>query len=230
MKRKVSKEEWIASVINNIKKDKGSVRQGAKSPYFLLNYKGCYIGLMNQFGFSEKKSKFIENSHKKLYKGYYKYVDSQLDQAKIDGYVTLAFGLKLRTPYIADPKAPKFKVEQERRSAGNALFQSYGMMTLRAFSRFMDRVWNHKEYRTQVFPVVTIYDSLYIDIPNDIDCLHWCNENLIECMKLMDGCPELVHPEISLGADLEVLYPSWNDKKTIPNNASKELILDLLNQ
>jgi len=49
-------------------------------------------------------------------------------------------------------------------------------------------------------------------------------------MKLMDGCPELVHPEISLGADLEVLYPSWNDKKTIPNNASKELILDLLNQ
>jgi len=36
MKRQITKDEFIAGVINNIKEDKGSVRQGAKSPYFLL--------------------------------------------------------------------------------------------------------------------------------------------------------------------------------------------------
>jgi DNA polymerase-1 len=228
MKKKVTKEEWLASVINNIKEEKGKVRQMAKSPFFALNYKGTYRTLMKNLGFTEKKAKFIEKSHKELYKVYYSHVDNRLNKAKTDGYVTLAFGLRLRTPLLTDKDAPEYKKEQENRSAGNAMFQSYGLITLRSFARFMERVWNHKEYYYQILPVVTIYDSIYLDVPNDIDCLHWVNENLIECMKSMDGCEELEHPKIALGADLEVLFPSWAHKYSIPNKASKEEILDIL--
>jgi len=230
MKRKVSKEEWIAEVINSVKENAGKVRTKAKSPYFALCYRGTYRTLMKNLGFSEKKAKFIEKAHKEKYKVYYDYVEDKLEKAKEIGYVQLAFGLRLRTPLLSDNNAPEHKVEKEIRSAGNALFQSYSLLTTRAFSRFMRRVWNHPEYATQILPVVTIYDSIYLDIPNDIECLYWVNENLIECMKMMDGCEELVHSDIALGADLEVLYQSFNTKVAIPNNTSIEDIINILEE
>ena len=186
---------------------------------------------MRKFGFSKKKAKFIEKSHKTLFKEYYQYISDRLDEAQVTGFVRLAYGLKLRTPVIkAGIKggASKQAIEQERRSAGNALFQSYGLMTMRAFSKFMEMVRNHKEYYYQVRPIITIYDSIYLDIPNDIDCLHWCNENLIKCMRDITGCPELSHPIISLESDLEVFYPSWSDPISLSNGLSKQEILDKL--
>ena len=65
-------------------------------------------------------------------------------------------------------------------------------------------------------------------IPNDIDCLHWVNENLIECMKDTTGVTELNHKTISLGANLEVYYPSWMTATELENNMSKECILEKL--
>ena len=229
----VTKDEYIRAVYQNIKEDYKDARQGVKSPYFLLNYKGTYHGLMKKFGYSEAKAKFIEKSHLNLYNVYYSYVDSKLDQAETTGFVRLAFGLKLRTPTIKAGVlggADKSDIEQERRSAGNALFQSYGMLTLRAFSTFMREVWNHKEYCVKVFPVITIYDSIYLDIPNDLECVDWVNKHLISAMENIDGCPELDHPQVKLGAELEVCITSWADTITLPNKASQEAIHNLLNK
>ena len=187
---------------------------------------------MRKFGYSEKKAKFIERSHLKLYKVYYAYVDSMLDRAETTGFVRLAFGLKLRTPKIKAGVlggVSKNDIEQERRSAGNALFQSYGLLTLRAFSSFMRKVWNHKDYYNQIFPVITIYDSIYLDIPNDLDCLYWVNKHLIEAMDNIDGCPELEHTDVSLGAELEVMS-SWDKPVKILNRSSKEVIYETLNK
>jgi len=192
-----------------------------------------YIGLMRQFGFTEKKAKFIENSHKAMYKDYYSYVDSKLDEAETTGYVVLAFGLRLRTPLMkAGLKGgvAKYQIEQERRSAGNALFQSYSMLTMRAFSSFMRRVWSHSEYSADIRPVVTIYDSIYLDIPNDLDCLKWVNDNLIECMQDISGCTELDHPIVKLSSELEVYTPSWNSATVLPNYSSHDEIYDKLNK
>ena len=233
MLREVTKDEFTREVYQNIKEDYKDARQGVKSPYFLLNYKGTYHGLMKKFGYSEAKAKFIERSHLTLYKVYYAYVDSKLDQAETTGFVRLAFGLKLRTPTIKAGVlggADKSDVEQEGRSAGNALFQSYGMLTLRAFSTFMREVWSHKDYSTTIFPIITIYDSIYLDIPNDLECLDWVNRHLITAMENISGCPELEHPEVKLGAELEVCISSWAETITLPNNSSKEEIYQLLNK
>jgi DNA polymerase-1 len=179
---------------------------------------------MKKFGFSEEKAKFIEESHKNLYKVYYDYINRQIEKARIKGYVTLAFGLRLRTPRLVAREVPKFALKSEQRSAGNALFQSYSLLTTRAFSRFMRRVWKHPLYCDKVFAIVTIYDSIYVDIPNDLDCLKWVNDNLIECMKDISDCPELQHDTVKLGSELELYYPSWANPITIPNNASMQQI------
>jgi DNA polymerase-1 len=231
MLREITKDEYIKGIINNVGEDEKDTRQSAKSPYFLLNYRGMYIGLCKKFGFTKVKGKFIEKAHKELYNVYYKYVSDQLDKAETLGYVTLAFGLRLRTPMIhkgIKGGVPQYKIEQERRSAGNALFQSYGLLTIRAFSSFMRRVWNHVYYYDKVFAVVTIYDSIYVDLPNDLECLKWVNDNLIDCMKDISGCPELEHPIVKLNSDLELYYPSWADSTKIPNNSSEEEIAILL--
>jgi DNA polymerase-1 len=188
---------------------------------------------MRKFGFTEDKAKFIETSHKAMYKDYYDYVNAELDKAESLGYVRLAFGLRLRTPLIkAGLKGgvPKYQIEQERRSAGNALFQSYSMLTMRAFSSFMRRVWSHKEYFSEVRPVVTIYDSIYLDVPNDLLCVKWVNDNLIECMQDISGCTELSHPIVKLSSELEVYTPSWNNAIVLPNCLSHKQIYSKLNK
>ena len=180
---------------------------------------------MRKFGFSEKKAKFIEESHKALYAAYYAYVATKLKEGAYDGFLTLAFGLRLRIPKLAlgvKGGVPKYQVEQEERSAGNALFQSYGLITLKALAKIMDEVWLHPEYFDRIVPITTIYDSLYFEMDNDLDQLTWMNKVVVRNMLDITGVPELEHPKISLGADVEVLYPDWSSPIRIPNNATAE--------
>jgi DNA polymerase-1 len=55
------------------------------------------------------------------------------------------------------------------------------------------------------------------------------NKNLIECMQWQD-LPELQHPEIKLGGDLDLMWPSWKYPITLPNDASKETIVQMANE
>ena len=190
-----------------------------------------YLGLMHQFGYSEEKAKFIYDSHRELYKTYYEYVDAQLDKGKLKGYITLAFGLRLKTPKLEMGRTagvPQYVLEQEARSAGNAIFQSYGMMTLRALSTFMRRVWVHKEYSSKIILVSTIYDSIYLDVPNELEVVHWVNKNLVECMKDTSGIEELNHKEIAIGAELEIMIGSWAKPLKLKNNISKQAIRETI--
>ena len=232
MLQEISKEEFITMIINDVKENEEDARQGAKSPYFLLNYGGSYIGLMRKFGFTEKKAKFIEQSHKELFTFYYKYVEDKLFEAKSTGYLTLAFGLRLRTVKLNIGRSggvPQYQLEQEERSAGNALFQSYGLITLNALANIMNEVWEHKEYFDRIVPVTTIYDSLYFEMDNDLAQLAWFNEVVVRHMLDITQVPELEHDIISLGADVEVLYPDWATKIKIPNNGTEKEILACIN-
>ena len=194
-----------------------------------MNYGGTSIGLKRKFGFSDDKAKFIEDSHHEMYKVYYSYVKDKVNQAKIDGYVTLAFGLRLRTPVLKasnETNIPSYIIEQEERSVGNALFQSYGLMTLNALSNIMNEVWDHPVYFDRIVPVSTIYDSLYFELDNDLDQLVWLNKVIVRNMKDITEIPELHHPELELGADVEVLYPDWSSPIKIKNGASKEDVIN----
>ena len=87
----------------------------------------------------------------------------------------------------------------------------------------MERVWA-SPYRLSVLPVSLIHDSIYLLIKDDIEVVTWVNENLIDAMKWQE-LPELYHPNVKLGANLDIFYPTWANAITLPNHASKEDIL-----
>ena len=217
--------------INSIKKKYPELRQLSKAPTFLLTYGGSAIGLMKNCGFSEEEAKSIEVNYHELYRESDEWVKERLARACDDGYVELAFGLKLRTPLLKQSilgnRSTLHQAEAEARTAGNALSgQSYGLLNNRAAVAFMKRVWASK-WRTSIQPVALIHDAIYLLIDDDIECLEWVNKALIEEMSWQE-LPEIAHDTVKLGAELDVFYPSWENEITLPNNATQQEIKDVI--
>ena len=226
--KEISSKEYNVAEINSIDELYSEYRQRGKAPTFLLTYQGTYIGLMKNCGFSEEEAKQIEQKYHEMYSESDAWVQDKLQQATKDGYVTLAFGLKLRTPLLAqsilNTTSTMNEASQEARTAGNALSgQSYGLLNNRAIIAFMKKVWVSK-WRTDIKPVALIHDAIYLLIKDDIECVKWVNDNLIEEMSWQD-LPEIQHPDVHLGAELDIYYPTWNNAITLPNNISEEEIL-----
>ena len=143
------------------------------------------------------------------------------------GYVELAFGLRLRTPLLAksvmNSSYTMYEATQEARTAANAASgQSYGLLNNRAAIAFMKRVRASK-WKYDIRIISLIHDALYFTIPDDIECVKWVNDNLIEEMSWQE-LPELKHDIVKLGAELDVLYSGWHQPITIDNYASIEEI------
>lgn len=231
MIKEVTKEEMLVLVTNHIKTHYPHARQKAKSPFFLLQYDGTWIGLMKQFGFSEKIAKGIQKGYDSLYSTFIQFVKDCLKSGYEEGYVTGAFGLRLFTPIMQNAKGnsrKKHLAEAEGRSAGNMVGgQSYCALTLRALGNFMKRVHVSK-WRYDIAPISTIYDSIYLEIPDDPECVVWVNKNLIECMCDITGAPELEHDVVKVGANLCVYYPNWSVELEMPNGITKEELVPLM--
>ena len=226
--KEISYKEYNVAEINSIDALYSEFRKRSKAPTFLLTYQGTWIGLMKNCGFSEEEAKQIEQKYHEMYTESDAWVQEKLQQATKDGYVTLAFGLRLRTPLLAqsilNTTSTMNEASQEARTAGNALSgQSYGLLNNRAVIAFMKKVWASK-WRTDIKPVALIHDAIYLLIKDDIECVKWVNDNLIEEMSWQD-LPEIQHPDVHLGAELDIYYPNWNNAITLPNNISEEEIL-----
>lgn len=213
--------------INSIKKLYPALRQRSKAPTFALTYQGTYHTLMNNLGLSGIEAMQIEKNYHELYKVSDDWVQTQLQQATKDGYVTGAFGLKLRTPLLKmnGPGKLHYRAAAEGRTAGNMLGQSYGMLNSRAANEFRERVWASK-YRYDILPCAQIHDALYFMWRNTVGITKWINDNLIACME-WDGLVELRHPTIKVGAELDIFYPNWAEATTLKNGMSKQAIFNL---
>ena len=214
--------------INSIKEKFPAIRQKSKNPTFALTYQGTYHTLMKNLGFSEDKAKQIEKNYHELYKVSDQWVESKLDEASRTGYVEVAFGLRVRTPLLGKTIKAKrpYEAQAEGRTAGNALGQSYGLLNNRAVNEFMERVWNHPEYRYLIKPIALIHDAIYLLIADKLEIVDWVNRNLIECMEWQE-LPEIKHDKVKLGAALDIFYPTWADDLTLPNKASRREINEL---
>jgi DNA polymerase-1 len=209
--------------VNSVEKKYPKFRQSSKSPTFALTYQGTFRTLMQNCGFDEETAKRIEAEYHRLYAVSDAWVQERLEEASRRGYARLAFGLRLRMPLasqtvLGSTKRP-YEAIKEGKSVGNALTQSYNLLTLRAANEFMERVWSSK-WATSVLPIAQIHDAIYLLVKNNIDCLKWVNDNLIECM-LWNKLPEIQHDVVKLEAKLEVYYPSWADKISIPNGLTE---------
>lgn len=212
--------------VNSIKKKYPDLRQDSKAPTFLLTYGGTYHGMMSNLGWPKEKAQAIEKGYHDLYQESDAYVQARLHQASKDGYVEVAFGLRVRTPLLKQvvfgSSGVPYEAAAEGRTAGNALGQSYGLLNNRAAVAFMQKVWASK-YRLDIKLVALIHDAIYVLIRDDVEVMGWANKELIKAMQWQE-LPELDHPTVKLGAALDIFWPDWAHATTIPNNADKATI------
>jgi DNA polymerase-1 len=218
--------------VNSIKKTHPELRQDSKTPTFLLTYGGTYMGLMSNEGWDEEKAQRIEAKYHELYAESDAYVQSRLAQASKDGYVEVAFGLRLRTPLLKQvmfgSRHVPYEAAAEGRTAGNALGQSYGLLNNRAAVDFWRKVWA-SPYRLDILPCALIHDAIYALIRDDVEVVEWANRELIKSMQWQE-LPELRHDTVKLGAALDIFWPDWAHPTTLPNNADQASIIEICRQ
>lgn len=222
-------EDTVES-INSIQHKYKSLRSDSKAPTFLLTYGGTYKGLMKNCGFSEEKAKTTEKRYHDLYVVSDMWVQAKLDEAAKTGYVTAAFGLRVRTPLLAQVlrgtcKTP-YEAEAEGRTAGNALGQSWCLLNNRAGSEFMRKV-RASEFRLDIRPSIHIHDAQYFMIRDNMDTLQYTNKHLVEAVNWQDH-PDIAHPEVGLGGELSLFYPTWANEIEIPNHATPEEVHQII--
>lgn len=222
-------EDTVES-INSIQHKYKSLRSDSKAPTFLLTYGGTYMGLMKNCGFPEEKAKLTEKRYHDLYVVSDMWVQAKLDEAAKTGYVTAAFGLRVRTPLLAQVlrgtcKTP-YEAEAEGRTAGNALGQSWCLLNNRAGSEFMRKV-RTSEFRLDIRPCIHIHDAQYFMIRDNMDTLQYTNKHLVEAVNWQDH-PDIAHPEVGLGGELSLFYPTWANEIEIPNHATPDEVHQII--
>lgn len=187
---------------------------------------------MTNQGWSEDKARRIEARYHQLYAQSTKWVLERIEEARRTGYGLGAFGLRIRAPLLAQTirgGKPMQQAEAEARTLGNAISgQSYGLLTNRAVNAFMERVWA-SPYRYDILPVSLIHDAIYIMCRDDPEVLKFVNDWLIKEMEWQE-LPEIYHPEVPLGAELDVFYKGWHQPITLPNNQPSWVLQALCEQ
>ncbi|QDP54414.1 MAG: putative DNA polymerase [Prokaryotic dsDNA virus sp.] len=216
--------------INSIAKKYKPLRDKSKNPTFTLTYQGTKHALMKKYGFSEAEADEVVARYQELYQVSIDWVDDKLDQAMIDGYITGAFGLRVRTPLLAQvirgtSKTP-YEAEAEGRTAGNALGQSWCLLNSRAGSEFLGKV-RKSEFRLKIRPTAQIHDAGYFLIKDDIRAITYTNEHLIQAVEWQDH-PDIWHDEVKLGGELSIFQPTWNEEIVIPNGAEESQIFAII--
>ena len=220
----------IVASINSIEKKYKDLRGESKAPTFALTYQGTEHTLMKNCGFSAEKAATVTSRYKALYKVSIDWVEAKLKQAGRDGYITGAFGLRVRTPLlkqsIRGTSRTPHEVDAEGRSAGNALGQSWCLLNNRASAEFMGKV-RKSEFRKSIRLSAHIHDAQYFRIKNNIESVMYLNEHLVEAVKWQNH-PDIWHEDVKLGGEVGIFYPNWCKEITIPNGASAEEIYSLV--
>ena len=185
---------------------------------------------MTNLGFNEEDAKRIEAAYKDMAKVAIQWVTDKLKQASKDGYITAAFGLRVRTPLLkqvvlGNSKTP-IQAESEARTAGNALQQSWGLLNTRASIEFMNQVRN-SVHALDIRPCAHIHDAQYYMVRNDPTVVTWLNEQLVQAVN-WNSHPDIYHAQVGLGGELSIFCPTWKDELTLPNKLSEPDLISLV--
>lgn len=222
--------DFNREVLNNFKKNHKNFRQKYKSAFFLLQYSGGASMLSKTFGFSKKEAQNIYDNYHNIYKQSDEYKNQKIEQAAKDGYVTVAFGLRVRTPKLKQSllgmKVTPYEVKEEAKSAGNALMQSYGLLNTRAGIEFNERTRNSM-YWNNIRPIAQIHDSQYFLIKDDIETILWANKYLVKSCEWQKD-PLIYDDIVKLGGNLSIFYPDWAHELELPNELNRDTLLSLV--
>ena len=120
---------------------------------------------LNENTYSRKQ---IDANYHKLYAESDVWVQNKIMETSKVGYATVAFGLRVRAPILAQTilgtRNTPYAAQKEGRTIGNALGQSYGMLNSRSANKFMDRVYK-SPYKYDIQPCIQIHDAQYYICP-----------------------------------------------------------------
>lgn len=212
--------------INSIEKKYPTLRQDSKVPTFALTYQGTVNTLMTGSGLSREMASQIYNRYHELYAVSDAWIEAKLAEASKTGYITAAFGLRVRTPLLkqvirGNSKTP-YEAEAEGRSAGNALGQSWCLLNTRAGIEFNQKVRN-SEHRLDIRPSAHIHDAQYFIIRDDVDAIGFTNEHLVTAVEWQEH-PDIAHDEVKISGELSIFWPTWANEIGIPNGAKGDQI------
>lgn len=225
----IDKTTAEVEIINSIKDTHKDLRQMSKAPTFALTYQAVAQTLVKNCGFTQEKAQQIFDKFHELYKESDVWVNKKLEEAEQKGYLTVAFGLRIRTPKIKQSlmnstKTPR-EAEEERRTAANALGQSWGLLNTRAGIEFNELV-RQSIYKDDIKPCAQIHDAQYFIIKDQVDVLLWANKNLLHCVSWQDN-PEIAHDLVHLGGEFSIFYPDWAHELSIPNQIDEVSLIAL---
>lgn len=225
----VTVQEFNVANINQIKAKDSDLRDSSKPITFAAQYGGTWITFMRSGGFSEQEAKEIEANYHTMYKVSLEWSTAKQEQASKQGYLDVAFGLRVRTPLLKQvmlgySKIPR-EAQEEARTVGNATQQSYGLLNNRAAIEVYEQVIR-SPYRLDIFPIMHIHDAQYFLIRDNVKPLHYLNHILPKAMSWQE-LPEIQHPVVSLGGELDLFYPTWAQAITLPPSASEEDLIKL---
>lgn len=201
-----------------------ALRGKSKAPTFALTYQGTYKTLMKNCGFSQTEAKEVEDRYHILYEASDKWIQGKLSDASRDGYITAAFGLRVRTPLLKQTmrglRSTPFEAEAEGRTAGNALGQSWCLLNSRAASEVMGQVRESK-YRLDIRPCAHIHDAQYYLVRDDIETVQYLHKIIVKAVNWQDH-DDIRHPDVHLGGELSLFHPTWANEMEIKNGASND--------
>ena len=86
-----------------------------------------------------------------------------------------------------------------------------------------------KDYKDRIRPCAQIHDAFYMMVPDDLEIIQYVNKYLVQ-ETLWQNDPAIYHPEVGLGGELSIFYPTWAQELELPNGASEEEILALVDK
>lgn len=229
IEQELAKEpERAVEIINSIKKRYPKLRQASKGPTFCLTYRGTFKALMDIFGFSKEEALHIESRYHELYKESDDWNNVKIARACHDGYVTAAFGLRVRTPLLKQvvlgTSRTPYEAEAEGRTAANALGQSWCLLNNRAGIEFNSLV-RTSQYRYDIKPFGQIHDAQYFLVRDCPDAILFVNKYLVKAVQWQND-PAIQHDKVHLGGEVSIFFPDWSKELSIPNDVTTVVQLE----
>lgn len=213
--------------INSVQSKYKSYRQDSKKYTFALQYGSTEQGLVSNCGATPEDAKRIYTNYHQAYVKSLEWKNAKLNQAQKDGYVTVAFGLRVRTPVLS--QFPNTSIGQaEARTAGNALGQGWGMLNDRAMNEVLNQV-DKLGLNNDILPVNKIHDCCYYLVRNDIQTISTLNTLCTNAAKWQNH-PDIEHPDVGLSGQLDLFYPDWSNPITLPEQCNEECLLNTVQE
>ncbi len=224
----ITVQNFNREALNKFKKIYKDLRQKSKTITFALQYGGTEITLNKNCGFPLEEAKAILSNYKSLYKTSEDEKHKKILQACSDGYVTAAFGLRVRTPLlkqtILETSKTPFEAAAEARTATNARFQSYCLLNNRAGIEFNSLV-RTSQYRYDIKPFGQIHDAQYFLVRDCPDAILFVNRYLVKAVQWQDD-PAIQHDKVHLGGEVSIFFPDWSKELSIPNDVTTVVQLE----